>query len=121
MRPSGDLNNHTAWRTLNRVHVSLPFQDSAYHLLSTAILRQDVCVGCAFSGYGREMHAVIHFKYAIIRQQDVIVYREVFVPNPIDGAKRNKTNTDATKAFIPMMDDVLIDVLRKDLRKIIGK
>lgn len=119
--PFDDRNNHDVWRTLNGVHVTVPFHDSVYHLLSKAIFRQDICVGCAFSGYGREMHAVIHFKYAIIRRQEVIVYREVFVPNPLDGAKKNKLNTDAAKAFIPMMDDVLMDVVRRDLKRIIEK
>jgi hypothetical protein len=120
-RVYGDKNNHTALRKIETTNIKQPFTDDNYHLLSQVIFRQDICVGCAFSGYGNEMHAVIHYKYAIVKKGELLYYREIFVPNAIESTKRNRENPDAGFFFNQKMTDVLFHYLKKDLDKMLIK
>jgi hypothetical protein len=117
-RVDGDLNNHSAKRRINMLRPLKLMNDSSYHIFPELFLRQDVCIGCANNGFQKEMHAVLHYRIAIITASNIIFYKEFFIPNILDASKKVKNNKDATIVFNRKMNKVLFGFLQKDLNRI---
>jgi hypothetical protein len=117
--PFSDNNDYTDFRTINQLKLKKVFLDSSFHLFPEITFRQDICVGCAFSGYGKEMHLVLHYRYAIVKGNKIVFYRELFVPQPIENRKKNISQLDATVAFHEGLEKVLFNFLAKDFNTLL--
>lgn len=117
--PFSDNNDYTDFRTINQLKLKKVFMDSSFHLFPEITFRQDICVGCAFSGYGKEMHLVLHYRYAIVKGNQIVFYRELYVPQPIEKSKKNVLQNDATIAFHEGLEKVLFNFLTKDFNRLL--
>lgn len=114
--PFSDNNDYTDIRTINKLKLKKILYDSSFHLFPEITFRQDICIGCVFSGYGKEMHLVLHYRYVIVKGDQIVFYRELFIPQPVENIKKNLHQTDATIAFHERLENVLFYFLEKDFK-----